>query len=102
MGVLVRRALLFAVYIGAPDCWKLPYEGDRNSYSQPSSSKMESASEELLDQASYWVGLRRICYRALVARLSVNKPDGSRKLTVSHAGEYKMLPSACIYMVPHH
>ena len=25
MGVLMRRALLFGVHIGAPDFWKLPY-----------------------------------------------------------------------------
>ena len=26
VGVLLIRALLFGVYTGAPDCWKLPYQ----------------------------------------------------------------------------
>ena len=32
MGVLIRRTLLFGVYIRAPDFWKLPHsnEYDRN------------------------------------------------------------------------
>ena len=51
--IALLTAIQAPVYIGAPDCWQLPYEADRNSYAQPRSSKMESTSEEFLPISSY-------------------------------------------------